>query len=370
MRILIVGGGIAGLAMARALARVDLESEIVERTPGWQIAGAGVYLPGNGMAALARLGLAEQVSAVGDVIERRRLLDERGRMLIYFDEAGFWRSVGPPTGLHRRDLHRILAEGAAGTPIRLGISVASLAPANGAVQVGFDDGSAGTYDLVVGADGVHSSIRQLALGGPAAQLAGQVGWRFVIEGHPEIRGWNGWIGPDRGFLALGIGGGRVYCFGDVRSKDGRDPTNGDVAGFLRLFDGFAEPVPALLSALTPASELWFAPIEEVTPPTWSKDRVVLIGDAAHASSPNMAEGASMAMEDAVILADLLASGPDVLAALDAFVERRTPRVNWVQHMTHRRDRLRYLNPLLRRTVMRIAGTRTFRAHYGPLLAPP
>ena len=133
---------------------------------------------------------------------------------------------------------------------------------------------------------------------------------------------------------------------------------------------FTEPVPTLLSTLTAASELWFAPIEEVSPPAWTTGRVVLIGDAAHASSPNMAEGASLAMEDALILAEFLAADGDVESKLAAFVERRTPRVQWVQHTTHRRDRLRYLNPLLRRTVMRLAGQRTFRAHYGPLLAPP
>ena len=117
-------------------------------------------------------------------------------------------------------------------------------------------------------------------------------------------------------------------------------------------------------------ELWFAPVEEVSPPTWSKGRVVLIGDAAHASSPNMAEGASMAMEDALVLAEALSTGSGVDTALASFRARRTKRVEHVQHTTHRRDRLRYLHPLVRRTIMGVAGHRTFRAHYRPLLAPP
>ena len=118
MRILIVGGGVAGLAMARALRRVGLASEIVERADAWRIESAGVYVPGNGMRALQRLGLADDVAAAGDVVDVRRLRDDRGRLLIEFDEAGFWRPVALPIALPRRELHRILADGASDTPIR------------------------------------------------------------------------------------------------------------------------------------------------------------------------------------------------------------------------------------------------------------
>ena len=112
----VVGGGIAGLSMARALARAGLAGEIVERQPAWEIGGAGVYLPGNGMAALRELGLAVEVAALGTVIERRRLRDDRGRMLVDFDEAGFWAGLALPIGLHRHDLHDVLAGGASETP--------------------------------------------------------------------------------------------------------------------------------------------------------------------------------------------------------------------------------------------------------------
>jgi 2-polyprenyl-6-methoxyphenol hydroxylase-like FAD-dependent oxidoreductase len=369
MRILIVGAGIAGLAVARALHRAGLESEIVERASASPVAGAGIYVPGNGMAALGRLGLADSVAAAGDVVGRRRVFDERGRPLIDFDEAGLWRDVAAPIALHRRDLQRILAEGAVGIPIRFGVTTTSLVDRGGAVDVGFDDGTAATFDLVIGADGVHSSTRGAVFGGPSARLAGQVGWRYVVDGHPGIDGWNGWLGRDRGFLALGIGGDRVYCVGDIRSRDGSDPTGGDLEAFRRLFDGYPEPVPSLLGGLRSPDDLWFSPFEEVAPPTWVTGRVVLIGDAAHASAPNMAEGASMALEDALVLTECL-SGDDVPASLRAFAERRVERVAWVQRMTRRRDRLRYLHPTLRRTVMRVAGHRIFRAHYHPLLAPP
>jgi 2-polyprenyl-6-methoxyphenol hydroxylase-like FAD-dependent oxidoreductase len=370
VRILVVGGGIAGLAMARAGLQAGLECEIVDRATTWQIAGAGIYLPGNGMAALGRLGLAEAVADRGAVVGRRRLFDDRGRQLIDFDESGLWRDVAPPIALHRDELHRILAVGATGVPIRFGVTVTSIDNGPDAVRVAFDDESSASYDLVVGADGVHSATRRTVFGGPEARLAGQVGWRFVVDGHPGLDGWNGWLGRDRGFLALDIGGDRVYAVGDIRSTSGTDPTGGDLEAFKTLFEGYPEPVPSLLARLRSSGDLWFSPFEEVSPPTWSKGRVVLIGDAAHATAPNMAEGASMAIEDALVLAECLSSGTEVSPALAAFVERRAARVAHVQHMTRRRDRLRYLHPALRRVVMGVAGGATFRAHYRPLLSPP
>jgi 2-polyprenyl-6-methoxyphenol hydroxylase-like FAD-dependent oxidoreductase len=369
MRILIVGGGVAGLSMARALRLRGIDSEIVERDPAWRIAGAGVYIPGNGMAVLDRLGLGDAVLARGAVVERRRLCDERGRSFIDFDEAGFWRPVALPVALHRGDLHEILADGVEGVPIRFRTTVSALDDRGDSVVATFSDGTERQYDLVVAADGIHSSIRETVVGGPRAASAGQVGWRWILEGHPEIHGWNGWLSKDRGFLALAIGGGRVYCYADVRSNDPADPTGGDPSRLAAMLGAFHEPVRGLLAEMPSSSDVWFSPIEEV-PPTWSKGRVVLVGDAAHASSPNMAEGASLALEDALVLAEELSTGAGVDAAVSAFRARRVARVTWVQQTTHRRDRLRYLPPAVRRVTMRVAGQRIFRAHYRPLLSPP
>jgi 2-polyprenyl-6-methoxyphenol hydroxylase-like FAD-dependent oxidoreductase len=369
-RILIVGAGVAGLSLARALRARGLEADLIERSIDWPVAGAGVYIPGNGLRALRELGLGDEVEAAGATVGRRRLLDDTGRLLIDFDEAGLWADVAPPVALHRRELHDILLRGAAGTPIRLGTTVTSLVDGTTEVDVQLSDRSTARYDVVVGADGIHSSIRTMVFGGPTPRLVGQAGWRFVIEGHPEIAGWNAWLGRDRGFLALAIGRERVYGYADVRSTDASDPTRGDATALVPLFAGFAEPVPTLLEQALRTAELYFAPVEEVNPLTWAKGRVVLVGDASHASSPNMAEGASMAMEDALVLAESLATIPIVPAALEAYRARRAQRVGHVQATTHRRDRLRYLHPLVRRAVMGVAGHRVFRAHYHPLLAPP
>jgi 2-polyprenyl-6-methoxyphenol hydroxylase-like FAD-dependent oxidoreductase len=223
---------------------------------------------------------------------------------------------------------------------------------------------------VIGADGIHSDTRTAILGGPPSRYVGQAGWRFVVDGFVGIDGWNGWLGPDRGFLALGIGGDRVYCFGDLRTPGPEDPTGGDPVAFARLFDGYPEPVSSLLARLPSPEKLLYSPVEEVVTSTWWRGHLVLIGDAAHATAPNMAEGASLATEDALVLAEALGAARDIPSALAAFIARRQPRVGHVQHMTHRRDRLRYLHPLVRRTVMGTLGHRLFRTHYRPLLSPP
>ena len=134
-----------------------------------------------------------------------------------------------------------------------------------------------------------------------------------------------------------------------------------------LFADFADPVPRLLEQ---AGDAYFAPIEEVAPPAWTARRVVLVGDAAHASSPNMAQGAAMALEDALVLADVLATSHAIEEALAEYQRRRTARVAWVQEQTHRRDRTRSLPPIVRNMTLRLAGERIFHSNYRPLLEPP
>jgi SAM-dependent methyltransferase len=133
-----------------------------------------------------------------------------------------------------------------------------------------------------------------------------------------------------------------YCYADLSSPDTRDPTDGAIHRLVELFGDFQEPVAGILRRLSSACAPHFSPIEEVTARPWVKDRVVLIGDAAHTTSPNMAQGASMAVEDALVLAEVLASGRPLAASLAAFEARRARRVGWVQEQTHRRDRTRAL----------------------------
>ena len=296
-----------------------------------------LYLPGNSVRALGELGICRtRWPAARTPIVRQLVLDHRGRLLVDMNVpqllGGRRRLRGDSSEL--RSTARS-ARGTVGTQVRLGISVTGLDDAASRTRVRFSDSSSSEYDLVVGADGVHSTIRSLAFGSPPARYVGRASWRFIAEGFPEIGDWTVMLGRGRAFLTVALGGGGVYCYADVNSSEAADARG---AEWRKLFVDFAEPVPRLLQH---ADDAYFAPIEEVVPPAWTARRVVLVGDAAHASSPNMAQGAAMALED-LVLADVLATSQDIEEALTGYQRRRTACIVWVQDQTHRRDRTRSL----------------------------
>ena len=165
------------------------------------------------------------------------------------------------------------------------------------------------------------------------------------------------------FLAVPIGNGKVYCYCDVATQSSTE-LHEDPA---ELFADFAEPALELLESVAGRRVPHRATIEEVSLASWVQRRVLLVGDAAHATSPNMAEGAAMALEDALVLAECLSGQDTVPTALNAFESRRRSRTDWVRAQTHRRDRARYLPTPVRDLVMRAFGQRIFRSNYRLLL---
>jgi 2-polyprenyl-6-methoxyphenol hydroxylase-like FAD-dependent oxidoreductase len=363
-RVLVVGGGIAGLATSRALLRQGIECDLVERAAGWSHPGAGMYLPANSVRALGALGLQTALLERAYEITRQRFLDHRGRLLLDVDLPAVWGAVGPCLAIGHGDLHEILREG---IPVRAGTTVRALHADGPLVGAILDDGSTEDYDLVVGADGVRSWVRSTVFVETAPRFVGQASWRFLVDGLPEISSWTVRLGRGKAFLTIPLGQGRMYCYADVTAQGPDDPTGGDPGKLAELFGDFDEPVRAIVRSLVAAGDPpYFSPIEQVVQEPWVAGRVVLVGDAAHAMSPNMAEGAGMALEDALVLAETIAAGNP----LEAFEARRRPRVGFVQMQTQRRDRTRNLPSAVRNATLRLGGQRIFRGNYMPLLDEP
>jgi 2-polyprenyl-6-methoxyphenol hydroxylase-like FAD-dependent oxidoreductase len=288
---------------------------------------------------LDALGLAAEVAARGVRIRRQRVADHTGRVLFDLDVGEIWGDVGPCLAVHRTDLHEVLLAGAKEVPVRWQRTVRAVTDTDDGVTVVFDDGTQTVYDLVIGADGVHSAVRSLVFGPHAARPVGQVARRFVVARPDPEPVWSLMVGRRSAFLTIPIGGGQVYCYSDG-AVDGYAP--------------FTSESPHV------------APVEEVDLPRWSAGTVLLVGDAAHATSPNMAEGAAMALEDALVLPEVLGAERTLAAALRAFEERRRPRTGWVLAQTRRRDRLRALPAAVRNAVLARAGRQVFVRNYAPL----
>lgn len=368
-RVLVVGAGIAGLATARALTRAGASVRVVERSSAPAASGAGLYLPGNAARALGRLGLEAEVTERAHRIEQQRFSDHRGKLLFELPVEAMWHDVGPCLALPRTDLLDALLAAAVEVPIAWATSPVSLVPEPDGVAVGLDDGSTDRVDLVVGADGLRSSVRRLVFGEVLPRPVGQHARRFVLgptAGDEDLDGtWSVMLGRGTSFLTVPLGRGSVYCYCD-------GPPGSERVPLAELLADYAEPVPRLLDRLTLSSgldEVQHGPIEEVTLTSWCRGAVVLIGDAAHATSPNMAEGAAMALEDAVVLAESLGSATDVAAGIAAFERRRRPRTDWVREQTHRRDRARSLPPMVRNRVLTRFGRGILQGNYAPLREP-
>ncbi|MFY1619594.1 FAD-dependent monooxygenase [Micromonospora sp. WMMD736] len=362
LRILIVGAGIAGLAVARALRLAGFRPDVTDKLPAGESTDVGLYLPGNAARALHRLDLHDPVRPLGQVIHRQRFFDAAGVPLCEVDLDALWTGVGECRALPRSDLHRVLLSGAGGA-VRHGAEVRTLELLPGAVGVTFTDGTRTEYDLVIGADGPRSSVRTLAaLGGPP-RPAGHVVYRAVLRDGPTLTDWTALLGQRCGLLLVPIGEGRLHCYAD---EAGTEPPADPSARLRELFADYRGPVPEVLDTL---DRVDVGITDEVDLGRWHRGRVLLVGDAAHATAPTLSQGAAMALEDAVVLAESLRAAGSVEAALMAYESRRRPRTRWVADRTRDRNRTRDVPPALRDPLLRGRGGRIFGEHYRLLVGP-
>jgi 2-polyprenyl-6-methoxyphenol hydroxylase-like FAD-dependent oxidoreductase len=368
--VVIVGGGIGGLTAAIALRRRGIDAHVYERAARLEPVGAGILVPPNAMQILARLGLADAVRERGVVMERAEIRDHRGRRLQSIDLADAERRHGAPTvALPRASLHEVLRGEIADETLHLGAECMDVAHHGdgvaGSVDVRFEDGSTASGAVLVGADGVHSVVRQFVAARARLRYAGQTAYRGIARYRlpAEFRacGAEVWA-PGRRFGFATIAEDAVYWFATFDAPPNAKDADVDAPTLAARLADFAAPIRALVAETEPHRILRTDLYDLAPLPTWHDGRIVLIGDAAHASTPNLGQGGAQAIEDAWVLADRLAGASDGSAheierAVHAYEHVRVPKADFVVRQSRRIGVAAHLaNPIgreLRNALMRL-----------------
>lgn len=337
-RVLIIGAGIGGLSAGVTLASRGWSVDIAEAQAVNGTVGVGLNHPANALRALRELGLFDQVAERGWQYRGIRRYDQQGSLIALFEP------VNPPDvpfqiSMTRADLHEILTTAAekAGATIRLGTSWTGIEQHDDGVDVTFNNGSTETYELVVAADGIRSAMRRELFGADIVPVdTGYACWRMSVPKPPELTHSEYWNGDTTKATVIHLSADQMYLFLVEKVVVGSAPDRSSYADELRRrLAGFGGLIGEIRDNIGPATEIHWAPLQEVfLPAPWYRGRVLLIGDAAHAVAPHLAQGAGMAMEDALVLADELGRTDSVPAALAAFMDRRFERVKFVQDHAH------------------------------------
>jgi 2-polyprenyl-6-methoxyphenol hydroxylase-like FAD-dependent oxidoreductase len=334
-RVLIVGAGIAGLALARTLRSVRIEFDVIDRRQPSDAEGVAFLLTGNAIRVLQDLDLGDAVLDASRRVTAIRFTDERQRFLFDVDLTSR-KDWSPFANVERAALQRVLLHGGRESiAVSWGVSVTGTEQDDGGVEIHRTDDVRQRYDVVVGADGVHSQVRQAVFDIPRIEpLAGFRGWRFVAACPAGLERPQYMLGNGCTLLLHPLPEGKVYCgAGPVATEilhGSSDPLQ--LRSAFQDFGGFAADVVNGIderTALIPTS-YW-----NVNLPSWSRGRCVLIGDAAHACPPTLAQGAAMALEDGLVLGRLLGER-EVHEALRDFELRRRPRVTHTQQRSMER----------------------------------
>ena len=340
-RALIVGAGVAGLTAARALGDVGWGVEVIERRASFDAIPTALFIPANGVRALRALGMADGVIARARAITRLEARTADGELAAGIELDRVWPGVGDCFAVERGVALDAL-RAASRAPVRMGQGLTGLQLDGPEVVARLEDGTRATYDLVVGADGMRSTVRELCWMDAKATYGGESWWRGVVQCPPGLEAWTVSMCAAGNFLVIPIGGGMVYWVGGFSTAEPfDDPLHGRAARVRERFDDLTGIPREVLDQITDDERVQFSPAEQA----WVDDpvagRVVLVGDAWHAATPSMAQGASLAAEDASVLAqELDAHGTAAIdAALAAYSARRRPRTAHVQQATAARNRL-------------------------------
>jgi 2-polyprenyl-6-methoxyphenol hydroxylase-like FAD-dependent oxidoreductase len=330
-RALIVGGGIGGMAATIALVERGVQVDLIDLDPQWRVYGAGITITGPTLRAYRRIGLLDAIKQQGAITNRTRLFRYDGVHLHDLEEPVIEEGLPATGGIMRPVLHRIMQQKLQqlNVPARLGLTVTALANTGQGVDVTFSDGSQGHYDLVVGADSVASTVRDLAFPhmGPA-QPTGQGCWRISIRRPPTLDAGEFYLGHANPCGITPCAPDQVYMWMlTPHVERDRFLTDDELHDELKaLLADFGGNAGWIRDTMTRSDWINYRPLAAaLQPKSWFDGRIVLLGDAVHATTPHLASGAGMAVESGIVLAEELARADSVEAGLLAYQERRYPR---------------------------------------------
>ena len=341
---IVVGAGIGGLTAALVLARKGLRVSVHERAPAFSEIGAGIQISPNASRLLCALGLEpglRELASAPAAIEMRSWRGER----LFTQALGVvaeQRFCAPYLNLHRADLHRLLVDAIAGEArieLQLGAAVATVEQAGEIVRLQLENGQTRQADLVIGADGIRSAVRGALFGPERPRYTGCVAWRGVIPvdalaAHRPATVSALWMGPGAHFVHYYVRGGRLLNFVAVVEQPGWEAESWSERGrkenLVAAFAGWHPGIAAITEAADPEGCYRWGLFDRPPMPAWTSGRITLLGDACHPMLPFMAQGACMAIEDAVTLGECLAADGDVVTALRRYEAARRPRTAAVQ----------------------------------------
>jgi naringenin degradation protein FdeE len=333
--VLIVGAGMAGMTLGVALKRAGIACEIAEIRPDLTEPGTGISLQGPALRALQSAGVVDRCIERGFGYSHFKTCDAKGNVTGMVELP---RLLGPDypatVGVLRQAVHEVLADELRklGVPIRLGTTVNELSQDCAGVDVLFSDRGRARFDLVVGADGQGSKVREMLFGAQhRPRYTGQMNWRATVSKPPEVQGRYSYFGPTNksGFNPISNKYMYIYIVQNVperpRWADAELPAM--MRGLLAEFGGALGK--ARDEVVLPEQIICRPIFSLILPPPWHKGRVIVIGDAAHTTTPHLASGASIGIEDAIVLARLLQRGGPVPASLEDFTTRRYERCRMI-----------------------------------------
>ena len=335
-KVLIIGGGFSGMSAAIELRKRSIDVDLVEIDPDWRSYGAGISLGGATLRAFRTIGILDEFLKQGNAADGVHVRLPNGMPLATLPTPHLAGPDVPGGGaIMRPALAKILAAAtrATGANVILGETFQSISPASDGVKVELTNGTTGNYDLVVGADGLFSKVRQTVFpDAPMPAYTGQGVWRAVIDRPPGVETTMMWIGPKVKVGINPVSRTQAYVFITEDSPTKHRMAESEyLAAFSKLLEQFtAQEVVEFRKNLGAKSQIVYRPLEGLLlPRPWHKDRVVLIGDAAHATTPHLAAGACIGIEDAIVLAEELERAADVESGLHAFENRRWERCRMV-----------------------------------------